>query len=324
MWVFQDESNPTKVQKHFEENSCLFFFGFIGHVVTLLLENRKTVNSECSAHVTDSAVKLCCGQVSNPVRFDQRDTPLTDEPPSPLKRNDLITTYRPPPQTLAGLSDAYRNMLRQFLRFARPFRISMFSPMVMYRDNDKIDVTMVSVIHTVFDHNQATKRPRQAVSILSAKTTSENAPGVAVKKIAGRTVGHVYERMSAACLKRPTAEAKHIDLRIMAYKLPTCQHRLTNRQIQLICLLLYSARTVAPLILASPVYAVSSDYSLKAYGSLRSRQETTTHKQRFVCIAYRCQNRATDAFDDRNKPSRNVAVLWSPGQLDCTIDDKLI
>ncbi|GBP62604.1 hypothetical protein EVAR_47041_1 [Eumeta japonica] len=48
VWVFQDEPNPIKVirAKSNLKQMIACFFGINGHVVTVLLENRKTVDSE--------------------------------------------------------------------------------------------------------------------------------------------------------------------------------------------------------------------------------------------------------------------------------------
>ncbi|GBP75306.1 hypothetical protein EVAR_19955_1 [Eumeta japonica] len=48
-WVFQDEPNPTKVirAKSTLKQMVAYFFGMNGHGVSVPLENRKTVNTEC-------------------------------------------------------------------------------------------------------------------------------------------------------------------------------------------------------------------------------------------------------------------------------------
>jgi histone-lysine N-methyltransferase SETMAR len=58
VWVFQDEPNPTKVvrEKSTSKQMVACFFGITGHVATVALEDRKTVNSEwyttiCLPHV---------------------------------------------------------------------------------------------------------------------------------------------------------------------------------------------------------------------------------------------------------------------------------
>lgn len=48
VWVFQDEPNPTKVvrQRSTSKQMVACFFGITGHVATVALEQRRTVNSE--------------------------------------------------------------------------------------------------------------------------------------------------------------------------------------------------------------------------------------------------------------------------------------
>lgn len=48
VWIFQDEPNPTKVvrARSISKQMIASFFGINGHIATIPLENRKTVNSE--------------------------------------------------------------------------------------------------------------------------------------------------------------------------------------------------------------------------------------------------------------------------------------
>ena len=48
LWVFQDEPNPTKVDRtrSTSKQMIAYFFGKTGHVAIVPLEQRRTVNSE--------------------------------------------------------------------------------------------------------------------------------------------------------------------------------------------------------------------------------------------------------------------------------------
>ncbi|GFU33705.1 hypothetical protein NPIL_562891 [Nephila pilipes] len=52
VWVFQDEAKPTKVVRGRSTSKQMIacFFGINGHVATVALEQRRTVNSECHLH----------------------------------------------------------------------------------------------------------------------------------------------------------------------------------------------------------------------------------------------------------------------------------
>ncbi|GBP23713.1 Histone-lysine N-methyltransferase SETMAR [Eumeta japonica] len=67
VWVFQDEPNPTKVihAKSTLKQMLPIFFGRNGHLVTVPLENRKTVNSEW-------CMTICFPEVFEEIRKDNR------------------------------------------------------------------------------------------------------------------------------------------------------------------------------------------------------------------------------------------------------------
>lgn len=67
VWVFQDEPNPTKVVRSRSTSKKMIacFFGYTGHVATIALEDRRTVNAEWYT-------TICWPEVINEIRKNNR------------------------------------------------------------------------------------------------------------------------------------------------------------------------------------------------------------------------------------------------------------
>ena len=66
-WVFQNEPKPTVVRSHSAAKQMIAcFFGYTGHVTTVALEDRRTVN-------TDWYIIICLSEVINELRRINRN-----------------------------------------------------------------------------------------------------------------------------------------------------------------------------------------------------------------------------------------------------------